>query len=177
MKLVLVSSTFTDMKFARDLLQTYAIPTLNNRLREYGEKAYFGDLRWGVNTTDLDSDEGSRKVLKVCLDQIDNCKPYMIVLIGERYGWIPAQELIDEACVLKGIEKIKDISVTELEIDYGALLNPEYEGRILFYFRRLDKSGMTEAELRDYCAESEIHLKKVEELKRRIEEIYPDHIR
>ncbi|MBR6783188.1 MAG: DUF4062 domain-containing protein, partial [Clostridia bacterium] len=177
MKLVFVSSTFKDMQFERDLLQTYAIPTLNNRLREYGEKAYFGDLRWGVNTTDLDSDEGSRKVLKVCLDQIDNCKPYMIVLIGERYGWIPAQELIDEACVLKGIEKIKDISVTELEIDYGALLNPEYEGRILFYFRRLDKSGMTEAELRDYCAESEIHFKKVEELKRRIEEIYPDHIR
>jgi len=177
MKLVFVSSTFKDMQFERDMLQTYAIPTLNEQLREYGEKAYFGDLRWGVNTTDLDSDEGSRKVLKVCLDQIDNCKPYMIVLIGERYGWIPAQELIDEACVLKGIEKIKDISVTELEIDYGALLNPEYEGRILFYFRNLDKSGMTDVERRDYEAESEIHLNKVNELKKRIGEIYPDQIR
>ncbi len=177
MKLVFVSSTFKDMQYERDLLQTYAIPTLNDKLREYGERAYFGDLRWGVNTSDLDSDEGSRKVLKVCLDQIDNCKPYMIVLIGERYGWIPAQELIDEACVLKGIEKIKDISVTELEIDYGALLNPEYEGRILFYFRNLDKSGMTDDERRDYEAESQIHLKKVEELKKRIEDIYPRHIR
>ncbi|MBE6639549.1 MAG: DUF4062 domain-containing protein [Ruminococcaceae bacterium] len=177
MKLVFVSSTFKDMQFERDMLQTYAIPTLNEQLREYGEKAYFGDLRWGVNTTDLDSDEGSRKVLKVCLDQIDNCKPYMIVLIGERYGWIPAQELIDEACVLKGIDKINDISVTELEIDYGALLNPEYEGRILFYFRNLDKTGMTDAERRDYEAESDVHLKKVEELKRRISEIYPDYIR
>lgn len=177
MKLVFVSSTFKDMQFERDMLQTYAIPTLNEQLREYGEKAYFGDLRWGVNTTDLDSDEGSRKVLKVCLDQIDNCKPYMIVLIGERYGWIPAQELIDEACVLKGIDKISDISVTELEIDYGALLNPEYEGRILFYFRNLDKTGMTDAQRRDYEAESDVHLQKVEELKRRIGEIYPDHIR
>ena len=91
------------MQFERDLLQTYAIPVLDDGLRRYGEKAYFGDLRWGVNTTDLDSDAGSRKVLQVCLDQIDNCKPYMIVLIGERYGWIPAQALIDEACVLKGI--------------------------------------------------------------------------
>lgn len=177
MKLVFVSSTFKDMQFERDMLQTYAIPTLNEQLREYGEKAYFGDLRWGVNTTDLDSDEGSRKVLKVCLDQIDNCKPYMIVLIGERYGWIPAQELIDEACVLKGIDKISDISVTELEIDYGALLNPEYEGRILFYFRNLDKTGMTDAQRRDYEAESAVHLQKVEDLKRRIGEIYPNHIR
>ena len=142
MRLVFVSSTFKDMQFERDILQTYTIPALNEQLREYGERAYFGDLRWGVNTTDLDSDEGSRKVLKVCLDQIDNCKPYMIVLIGERYGWIPEQQLIDEACILKGIDRLEDISVTELEIDYGALLNPEYEGRILFYFRTLDKSGM-----------------------------------
>jgi hypothetical protein len=86
MKLVFVSSTFKDMQFERDLLQTYAIPVLDDGLRRYGEKAYFGDLRWGVNTTDLDSDAGSRKVLQVCLDQIDNCKPYMIVLIGERSG-------------------------------------------------------------------------------------------
>lgn len=177
MKLVFVSSTFKDMQFERDLLQTYAIPTLDDALRPYGERAYFADLRWGVNTTDLDSDEGSRKVLKVCLDQIDNCKPYMIVLIGERYGWIPAQELIDEACVLKGIDKIRDISVTELEIDYGALLDPDYEGRILFYFRNLDKTGMTDAQRRDYEAESGIHLEKVEELKRRIRQIYPDQIR
>lgn len=177
MKLVFVSSTFKDMQFERDLLQTYAIPTLNEALREYGERAYFGDLRWGVNTTDLDSEEGSRKVLKVCLDQIDHCKPYMIVLVGERYGWIPAQELIDEACVLKGIEKIRDVSVTELEIDYGALLNPEYEGRILFYFRSLNTDGMTAEERRGYEAESDLHREKVEELKRRIGEIYPDHIR
>lgn len=177
MKLVFVSSTFKDMQFERDLLQTYAIPVLDDALRQYGEKAYFGDLRWGVNTTDLDSDAGSRKVLQVCLDQIDNCKPYMIVLIGERYGWIPAQELIDEACVLKGIEKIRDISVTELEIDYGALLDPDYEGRILFYFRNLDKTGMTDAQRRDYEAESDVHLRKVEDLKRRIQEIYPDQIR
>ena len=177
MKLVFVSSTFKDMQFERDLLQTYAIPTLNERLREYGERAYFGDLRWGVNTSDMDSDEGNRKVLKVCLDEIDNCKPYMIVLIGERYGWIPAQELIDEACVLKGIEKIKDISVTELEIDYGALLDPDYEGRILFYFRELDKTGMTEQQRRDYEAESDLHYRKIEQLKARIQETYPEHIR
>lgn len=177
MKLVFVSSTFKDMQYERDMLQTFAIPVLDNALRQYGEKAYFGDLRWGVNTTDLDSDEGSRKVLQVCLDQIDNCKPYMIVLVGERYGWIPAQELIDEACVLKGIEKIKDISVTELEIDYGALLDPDFEGRVLFYFRNLDKTGMTEQQCRDYEAESPVHLQKVEDLKRRIRETYPDHIR
>ncbi len=177
MKSVFVSSTFKDMQFERDMLQTYAIPVLDAALQEYGEKAYFGDLRWGVNTTDLDSDEGSKKVLSVCLDQIDDCKPYMIVLVGERYGWIPAQTLLDEACRLKGIEPIPDISVTELEIDYGALLNPAYEGRILFYFRELDTSGMTEAERADYAAESPRHKEKVAQLKQRIRAVYPDHIR
>ncbi len=177
MKLVFVSSTFKDMQYERDLLQTYAIPHLDDALREYGESAYFGDLRWGVNTTDLDSDEGSKKVLQVCLDQIDECKPYMIVLVGERYGWIPAQSLIDEACVLKGIDKIIDVSVTELEIGYGALLHPEYEGRILFYFRELDKTGMSPSELADYEAESPRHRRKAEELKERIRRVYPDHVR
>ena len=115
MKLVFVSSTFKDMQFERDALNTYVAPLIDAHLAPRGEAVYFGDLRWGVNTTELDSEESSKKVLDVCLDEIDNCKPYMIVLVGERYGWIPAQELIDEACVLKGIEKIRDVSVTELD--------------------------------------------------------------
>ncbi|MBT9721549.1 MULTISPECIES: DUF4062 domain-containing protein [Dorea] len=30
----------------------------------------------------------STYVVKICIDTIDRCKPYMIILIGERYGWI-----------------------------------------------------------------------------------------
>ena len=135
MKLVFVSSTFKDMQFERDALNTYVAPLIDSHLAPFGETVYFGDLRWGVNTTELDSEESSKKVLDVCLDEIDNCKPYMIVLIGERYGWIPGAELLHTAAVTKGVNTPTDISVTQLEIEYGALLNPDYEGRILFYFR------------------------------------------
>ena len=102
MKLVFVSSTFKDMQFERDALNTYVAPLVDAKLAKYGEAVYFGDLRWGVNTTELDSEESSKKVLDVCLDEIDNCKPYMIVIIGERYGWIPGAELLHASSVAKG---------------------------------------------------------------------------
>ena len=178
MKLVFVSSTFKDMQFERDMLHTRVIPMLDSKLERFGESVRFGDLRWGVNTTDYSEEESSKKVLKVCLDQIDDCKPYMIVFIGERYGWIPSQELIKSAAVMKGIEKLDDdISVTELEIEYGALLNPDFEGRILFYFRELDKEGMTQDERKIYEAESSIHQEKIKILKEKIYKKYPNFVR
>ncbi len=177
MKLVFVSSTFKDMQFERDRLHSHVVPMIDSALSKYGESVYFGDLRWGVNTSGMDGLEGSKKVLDVCLDEIDGCKPYMIVLIGERYGWIPEDVLIKQAAVLKGIEVPSDISVTQLEIEYGALLNPDSEGRVLFYFRNLDKSGMSDEERRDYEGESSLHTQKIEELKKRILSLYPDQVR
>ena len=178
MKLVFVSSTFKDMQFERDMLHTRVIPVLDSKLERFGESVRFGDLRWGVNTTDYSEEESSKKVLKVCLDQIDDCKPYMIVFIGERYGWIPSQDLIKNAAVMKGIDKIEDdISVTQLEIEYGALLNPDFEGRILFYFRELDKTGMTQDERKIYEAESPLHQQKIKILKEKIYKEYPNFVR
>ena len=177
MKLVFVSSTFKDMQFERDALHTLTAPQINESLLKYGESIYFGDLRWGVNTTALDSEEGSKRVLEVCLDEIDDCKPYMIVLIGERYGWIPDGELIRRAAEQRGITVPDGISVTQLEIEYGALSNAAGDGRVLFYFRDLDKSGMSPAELCDYNSETELHSERVEALKNKIRELYPESVR
>ena len=181
MRAVFVSSTFRDMQFERDALLTRVVPRMNAFLGQYAEEVHFGDLRWGVNTTELESEESSKKVLRVCLDQIDDCKPYMIIFIGERYGWIPSADLLHEAALLKGMDAeaiSADTSVTELEIEYGALLNPDFEGRILFYFRNpFDMSAMTDAERASYVSESELHKSKVRELKERILEKYPDYVR
>ena len=177
MKLVFVSSTFKDMQFERDALHSITAHKINESLLKYGEQIYFGDLRWGVNTTALDSEEGAKRVLEVCLDEIDDCKPYMIVLIGERYGWIPDGELIRRAAEQRGIAVPDGISVTQLEIEYGALSRAAGDGRVLFYFRELDKSGMTPDELCDYDAETELHREKVEMLKNRIRELYPESVR
>ena len=177
MKLVFVSSTFKDMQFERDMLKSNVAPRMDAFLAKYGENVHFGDLRWGVNTSELESVDSSKKVLKVCLDEIDDARPYMIVFIGERYGWIPSSDLLKEAMNMKGIDNLPDdISVTNLEIEYGALMNPDFEGRVLFYFRDLDTSKMNEEERKIYEAESPLHKQKLLELKREIEKKYPDFI-
>ena len=179
MRLVFVSSTFKDMQFERDQLKVRVAPQIDAFLAKYGENVHFGDLRWGVNTSELDSEESSNKVLKVCLDEIDNCRPYMIVFIGERYGWIPSSELLESAMEMKGITGVpNDISVTNLEIEYGALLNPDFEGRILFYFREpIDTKDMDEETRKIYEAESPLHKEKLDNLKKRIKEMFPDSVR
>lgn len=179
MRLVFISSTFKDMQSERDQMHNRVLPLVDAELEKYGESLNFADLRWGVNTKGLSEEESSRKVLSLCLDRIDDCKPYMIVFIGERYGWIPEKKFLDEICRQKEID-IDDYngSVTELEIEYGALLHPDFEGRILFYFRdEFDTSKMSEEEKKIYCVESSLHKEKIERLKRKIEELYPSYIR
>lgn len=179
MRLVFISSTFKDMQSERDQMHNRVLPLVDVELEKYGEELQFADLRWGVNTKGLSEEESSRKVLSLCLDRIDDCKPYMIVFVGERYGWIPEKKFLDEICKQKEIDiDDYDGSVTELEIEYGALLHPDYEGRILFYFRdKFDTSKMNEEEKKIYCVESSLHKEKIERLKRKIEELYPTYIR
>lgn len=139
MRSVFVSSTFKDMHYERDAIKLIAEPLLNQEARKYGEEFYFCDLRWGINTGDLDTDEGAKKVLDVCLEEIDRCEPPMVVLLGDRYGWIPEADLIKTAAdskhfALDDLEK----SVTALEIEYGALRDGEKIRNTLFYFRNIE---------------------------------------
>ena len=59
MKRIFVSSTFKDMNYERDILQERVMPELNEIARQYGESVSFCDLRWGVNTEEMESEEGS----------------------------------------------------------------------------------------------------------------------
>ena len=124
MKSIFISSTFKDMNGERDLVLSRVIPDLQMEARKYGENVRGIDLRWGVDTTNLESDEGSEKILDVCFGEIDRCNPYMLVFLGERYGWIPEEEIVRNA--LKKHAKNFEIddykkSVTALEIEYGML--------------------------------------------------------
>ena len=124
MKKIFISSTFQDMQAERDMVQERVLPILNEQANKYGENVGVVDLRWGVDTSTLETDEGAQKVLSVCLDEIDKSQPYMLVFLGERYGWIPDSSLIEravqskgESCTITDYEK----SVTALEIEYGVL--------------------------------------------------------
>ena len=173
MKTVFVSSTFKDMNAERDLIHERVAPLLNGTAGHYGDHVSFCDLRWGVNTMDMDDETASRKVLNFCLDEIDRCRPYMVVFIGYRYGWIPdagmlAEELRGRDLVLEDLER----SVTELEIEYGALSHPEGLSHVLFYFRNIEGNPPA-----DYQSEDEAHERKLQELKSRIRALTGGRIR
>ena len=126
MKTIFVSSTFRDMQYERDAIRELTAPLLNAEAVQYGDAFDFCDLRWGIDTRELDERQGSEKVLNICLDEIDRCQPPMVVLLGYRYGWIPGENLLRTAAERKNIRLADpEMSVTALEIEYGSLLTPE----------------------------------------------------
>jgi hypothetical protein len=63
-------------------------PELRNRCRQRGADFVAIDLRWGV-TEDEAKSEGA---LRICLDEIERCRPFFLCLLGDRYGWVPPPE-------------------------------------------------------------------------------------
>ena len=177
MKTIFVSSTFRDMHFERDAIREITLPLLKAEAARFGDNVHFCDLRWGINTEDLDSEEGSRKVLDVCLDEIDRCRPPMVVILGDRYGWIPSESLTESVADRKHLDKnaikrmmeLEDMrmSVTALEIAYGAMASDEKSQSTLFYFRQIESDTLPD----DYSAEDEEHREKLRVLKQRIVEL------
>lgn len=168
---IFVSSTFRDMLSERDVLRSYVQPKLNHAAAQYGQSVSFCDLRWGVSTDALDEAEAARKVLEVCLDEIDRSNPPMLVMLGDRYGWVPPEALIARVAGEKGFSPDDpNISATALEIEYSSFAR---RMPALFYFRRLVGS----VEDSSYASEDEYHAQKLDALKRRIHAARPDSIR
>ena len=175
MKSIFVSSTFRDMQAERDVLKSKVQPMLNDIARQYGESISFSDLRWGVDTSEMSEEEQNRQVLSVCLDEIDRSRPYMIVLLGERYGYMPGPEtIVEEANKRPGMHLPDlDISVTQLEIEYGALSTKESLAHTYFYFRELDADDLPEG----FKETSDVYISHLQSLKERIKELAGDHVR
>ena len=170
MKSVFISSTFKDMQAERDLLHERIFPRLRKIIGEYGEDIQELDLRWGVDTTAMSEEESSHQVLRVCIDAIDRCHPYIVVLLGERYGWIPESEVVEslrDERVNAWYEK--QMSITNLEIQYGALSEEETLRSCIFCFRSpklLDEIDNDHRAL--YALESPLHKKRLNALKEQI---------
>ncbi|HVO83102.1 MAG TPA: DUF4062 domain-containing protein [Syntrophobacteria bacterium] len=131
-----VSSTFEDMHAERDHLQNWVFPELAEWLRARHMHLEPIDLRWGVETSSLSEVQAKEAtVLKVCLAEIDRSRPFLVVLLGDRYGWIPPPERVREVAAEVGLVlEPAPRSVTALEIEYGALRAAE-AARPLFYIR------------------------------------------
>lgn len=134
---VFVSSTFRDMHAERDHLSRFVFPELAERLRERRHELTPIDLRWGVETTaGVDAAAKELLVLKVCLAEIERSRPFFVGLFGDRYGWVAPAERMRRAAIEAGFDgEVAGMSVTALEVEYGALADPEKRARTFFYLR------------------------------------------
>ena len=142
---VFVSSTFLGMHDDRKVLVDQVFPEIRRRCAALGVGFTEVDLRWGITSEAVDQGLAA----PICFQQIDNCQPFFIGLLGEYYGsTIPADQS-DAVC--KDYPWIKsgylDRSITELEVLY-AVFRVE-QNQALFYFRDLNTVEETNAEKRD----------------------------
>jgi tetratricopeptide (TPR) repeat protein len=183
---VFISSTFVDMQSERDYLRTHVFPELEERLRRRCHYLEWVDLRVGVASASQ-TEEHARElqVLKVCLAEVQRCRPFLIVLMADRYGWVPPAERIKAAATEEGFDTdVAGRSVTDLEIEFGVLSDPEQQHRSFFYIRDpLPYAQMPPsiaAMYADTCAtdaDAPDRIKRLTELKRRIETALPDRVR
>ncbi|NUQ62866.1 MAG: DUF4062 domain-containing protein [Pirellulales bacterium] len=163
---VFVSSTFRDMHAERDHLVRVVFPELRERCAQRQLYLVDVDLRWGV--TEEDAQRG--RALEICLREIEDCRPFFVGILGERYGWIPPRyDIPDEETfdAVRGVEA--GHSITAMEIYQGVLDNPQMRARAHFYFR--DPSfiaSLPRAKRRDFLAEDIEHAEKLRNLKDRI---------
>jgi Domain of unknown function (DUF4062) len=134
---IFISSTFVDMQGERDYLLTHVFPELEERLGARRHHLEWVDLRVGVATASQpDEDRRELHVLKVCLAEVRRCRPFLIGLLGHRYGWIPPAERMTAAAAEEGFgAPLAGRSVTDLEIDFGVLSDPDQLHHSFFYFR------------------------------------------
>ena len=151
---VFISSTFKDMQAERDWLRHHVFDRLEEELNKRRHHLEPIDLRLGVKTAGADTEEARELlVLKVCLDEVERSRPFLLVLLGDRYGWVPSVERIKTAAEEQGLRtNSTGKSVTALEIEFGILKkDPSQRRRGLFFFRRpLPWEKMPESERANY---------------------------
>ena len=170
---IFISSTFEDMKAERDYLITKVFPILAAKAAERDVTLIPLDLRWGIS----EEESRSGKVVEICLKEIEQSRPFFIGLLGNRYGWCPPVEELEKNALLK--ERygwIEDdiahgLSVTEMEIQYGVLRNPD-EINAYFYIREKDGNNLDESQREteyrqktDNASEGNAKLDKLKKLK------------
>ncbi len=127
---VFISSTFVDMQKERDILIQDVFPVIKGLCNKLGVVFNMIDLRWGIT----EEDKAESKVFELCLDEIQQCKPYFIGLIGNRYGTILEDYNRDLEEKYGFIKENRGKSITEIEMILGAL-NEKNRERCFFYYK------------------------------------------
>lgn len=114
---IFISSTFKDMHSERDILVKKVFPELRERLLPYRIQLVDIDLRWGITEEQSEND----KTIDFCLESIEDCRPFFLAILGERYGWIPGHDLRDLNQRFPGLELTERASITAMEIIHAVM--------------------------------------------------------
>ena len=100
-----ISSTFNDFISERNVLNDEIFPVIDDFCQQHGYNFQLIDLRWGVNS----ESSLNQNTLAICLDEVKRCrtlspKPNFLLMVGERYGWIPLPSKISKDIFLKIIK-------------------------------------------------------------------------
>jgi nephrocystin-3 len=162
---VFVSSTFQDMQEERETLARETFPELRRRCRERQVEFVAVDLLRGMTEQQADRAE----MLPLRLAEVENCRPYFLGILGQRYGYIP--ECLDPEVVADHLWLVEhpDKSLTELEMLHGVLRDPTSARHALFYFRDPTYGeNLSRDRWLDFVSESPAAAQKLDELKARI---------
>ncbi|VDO03877.1 unnamed protein product [Rodentolepis nana] len=169
---VFVSSTFQDMYGERDLISGLVFPALRKKLSKLDYPVLLNeiDLRWGVPLEFSQTGD----CLRVCLEKVVT-SDYLILLIGERYGWSPSEEVIRNLPpkLLNEVLKIyrKGMSVTEMEARLFFEMRPQNRKNLMCFLRDPSSLNGVPRHLRDVFVQSGSHeSQKLEEFKNFLKE-------
>ncbi|MDB5601169.1 MAG: tetratricopeptide repeat domain containing protein [Xanthobacteraceae bacterium] len=130
-----VSSTFQDMQEERYTLQNDVFPIVQRFLWERGITFIDVDLRWGVTREEAERGD----VLGICLREIDRCRPWVLGLLGARYGWVDpeAHSRLRADPAFARLVGHANVSLTELELRHAITDRPPAgpESAALIYWR------------------------------------------
>jgi hypothetical protein len=118
------------MHAERDHLVKVVFPALREQLQPYRVELIDIDLRWGVTREQAENDQ----VISLCLEEIDQSRPFFLGILGQRYGWVPSRLPEDAVRRFAWLTRHPGVSVTELEVLHGALLEGRH-ARTLFCCR------------------------------------------
>jgi len=143
---VFVSSTFSDLKEERNVLQRDVFPRLEHYCLVRGFQFQAIDLRWGV------PGEAGRdhRTMQICLDELRRAqevspRPNFLVLLGDRYGWQPLAETITEAEFEKLETKAAEL---DREAGHGLQAGDRATETLRTWYRRDDNAVPVEYQLR-----------------------------
>ncbi len=139
---IFLSSTFQDMDAEREYLVKKVFPQLKEEAARRFVSVTELDLRWGITS----EESRSGRVLEICLDEIDNSKPFFIGLVGNRYGWCPSvEDFLSDKALLDKYPQVADylqrgLSITEMEMQYAILGNADPSCNALFLLKASDET-------------------------------------